>query len=100
MEDKNKLYRIEVLMRQNLPDIDTCGLLMTNEGYAYVKLHPVKLNAKPKTDAVEVIRCKDCKWFDANAVNVINIGYCDHNKTINHFDEFCSCAKRRVYNDE
>lgn len=46
----NKLYRIEVIAHNNLPTIDTIGMLMTNEGIAYVKLHPVKLTAKPRRD--------------------------------------------------
>jgi DNA-directed RNA polymerase subunit RPC12/RpoP len=44
----NKLYRIEVLMHDNLPTIDTAGILTTNEGLAFVKLHPVKIKATPK----------------------------------------------------
>jgi hypothetical protein len=44
----NKLYRIEVLMNNNLPKIDTSGTLITNEGFAFVKLHPVKIKATPK----------------------------------------------------
>ncbi len=48
----NKLYRIEVIMYDNLPAIDTAGMLITKEGVAYVNLHPVKIKATPKSEAV------------------------------------------------
>lgn len=66
----NKLYRIEVLMHDNLPTIDTMGTLITNEGLAVVKLHPVKLKAKPTVDAVPVVhgRWMWGGWFKACSV--------------------------------
>ena len=48
---ENNLYRIEVIAYDNLPKIDTVGMLMTNDGIAFVKLHPVKLKAQPKNEA-------------------------------------------------
>lgn len=50
----NKLYRIEVVTWDNLPSIDTTGMLYTNEGVAFVKLHPVKINAKPSQNKTSV----------------------------------------------
>ena len=47
---ENNLYRIEVIAWDNLPDIDTTGMLYTNEGIAFVKLHPVKIKATPKNE--------------------------------------------------
>lgn len=52
---ENNLYRIEVIAWDNLPNINTTGMLYTNEGMAFVKLHPVKLNVKSKSDTKEVI---------------------------------------------
>lgn len=47
----NNLYRIEVIAHDNLPQIDTAGMLMTNEGIAYVKLHPVRIKPKKEKEA-------------------------------------------------
>ena len=50
----DNLYRIEVVGHDgqrspyNLPEIDTVGMLMTNEELAYVKLHKVRINATAK----------------------------------------------------
>ena len=46
----NKLYRIEVIAWDNLPDINTTGMLYTDQGVVFVKLHPVKLKAAPKNE--------------------------------------------------
>jgi hypothetical protein len=71
---ENNLYRIELIMHNNLPNIDTTGMLMTNDGVAFVKIHPIKINAKPKheithgcwvwkqldTDEFETLVCSNC----------------------------------------
>lgn len=48
----NKLYRIEVVAWDNLPDINTTGMLYTDKGVAFVKLHPIKIKAQPKCEVV------------------------------------------------
>ena len=48
MKMENNLYRIELLAHQNLPKFNCTGMLYTNNGFAFVKLHPVTINAKPK----------------------------------------------------
>ena len=71
----NKLYRIEVVAWDNLPSINTTGMLYTNEGIAFVKLHPVKLNAKPIQNKVSVWKlnkdgsatCQNCHRTTKNA---------------------------------
>lgn len=50
----NNLYRIESIRNTKLPKADACGSLLTNEGLAWVKLHPVKLNVKPKSESYTV----------------------------------------------
>ena len=56
---ENNLYRIEVIAHDNLPKIDTVGMLLANDGFAYVKLHPVKLTAKPKKHGNWIIRTEN-----------------------------------------
>ena len=54
------------------------------------------LNNVPRVDAVEVIRCKDCKWRQQDDVNRNFCGlgdfYCGEN-------DFCSRAERKVEDD-
>lgn len=73
----NKLYRIEVIMYDNLPTIDTAGMLITNEGVAYVKLHPVKIKATPKSEVVHG------RWIhDIN--NLYGCSECMGRETMSH----------------
>lgn len=55
----NKLYRIEVIAWDNLPSINTTGMLYTNEGMAFVRLRPVKLQVQPKR------KVQHGHWIDA-----------------------------------
>ena len=59
-EEKRKIYLVEVLMGSNLPEIDSDGILMSNDGIAYVKMHPVGLHngltlAKSIADKLAVV---------------------------------------------
>ena len=71
----NNLYRIEVIAWDNLPSINTTGMLYTNEGIAFVQLHPVKLNAKPIQNKTSVWKlnkdgsatCQNCHRTTKNA---------------------------------
>ena len=93
MADNNKLYRIEVIAHNNLPEIDTMGMLLTNEGIAYVKLHPVQIKAKQKAD--EVVYCKDCKHYTEGMA----VGMCkrDPQKPIMPmpYNNYCGFAERK-----
>ena len=46
----------------------------------------------PSVDAVEVVRCRDCKWFGkiGCAINIVD----ESDKP--HEDDFCSRAERRT----
>ena len=48
------------------------------------------VNAIPFVDAVEVVRCKDCKWhrYDSYCENLSVIGF--------ELDDFCSLGERKV----
>lgn len=52
-------------------------------GYRYIRASAVleKINASPGVDAVEVVRCRDCRYFSGSKDKpgeVTAIGYCDH----------------------
>ena len=50
----DKLYRIETTGTIENPKMNGSAMLYCNDGIAFVKLHPVKLKAKPKRDIPEV----------------------------------------------
>lgn len=54
------------------------------------------INQTPTADVVEVVRCKDCKYFDDSC------GCCSHEDGLNRTceDFFCSYGKRRTEDDK
>lgn len=50
-EMKNNLYRIETTGTIENPEMNGTAMLYCNSGIAFVKLHPVKLNVKPKSES-------------------------------------------------
>ncbi len=53
------------------------------------------LESRPTVDAVEVVRCKDCKYrHDSCFAGVGNI-YCDKKRIYFPLDGFCSYGERR-----
>ena len=62
--------------------------------YGGIKFVPKEfIDDAPKVDAVEVIRCKDCKWFNDLGCAIRIIDDTDKPKE----DDFCSFAERREY---
>lgn len=56
------------------------------------------LYAAPTVDAVEVVRCKDCKHFtniDVSNGNMLDFHWCGKFRNIMGEDDFCSCGERR-----
>lgn len=47
----------------------------------------------PTVDAVEVVRCKDCKHNSLNRIS--GNAYCDLGIRLCHLDDFCSYGERR-----
>ena len=48
----------------------------------------------PTVDAVEVVRCKDCKWrFECEVPTYV---ICKKTNTFMSADDFCSCGERRT----
>ena len=51
------------------------------------------LDAMPTVDAVPVVRCRDCQWFDANGDYYD--AYCDKNGISVEEDFFCADGERK-----
>lgn len=65
---------------------------MCGTGYQSRSLYVIK--ALPTADVVEVVRCKDCKWF--NPINNSDHGYCGtpfHGAEV-YEDDYCSDGER------
>ena len=61
----NKLYRVEMISNLNISSLnDVIGTLIIDEGVAYVKLHPVKLTAKPKSESCTTEKAMHC-WMES-----------------------------------
>lgn len=56
------------------------------------------INNAPTVDAVEVVRCKDCKYCK-NLTNGIAC-FCSHNHALVNLWGFCSYGERKEQNDE
>ena len=57
------------------------------------------LKRQPKVDAVEVVRCKDCRYFTTKGYEKageedLQIGYCACNLIDAQACQFCSCGER------
>lgn len=89
--DKNKLYRIETLMNVNLPENDTEGILITNKGTTFVKLHPVQIKSCTR------VKCHNCKHGIVKDDEPEKV-YCQRLEKgisiIMHRDDFCSLGER------
>lgn len=51
------------------------------------------LNTLPTVDAVEVVRCKDCKWYNRNEDIMPQSGSCEFHEMVKMDWDFCSRAK-------
>lgn len=54
----NNLYRIETICTLENPKINGSAMLYCDGGIVFAKLHPVRINAKPKADDNEVAHGK------------------------------------------
>ena len=79
-------------MSMSLRGVNSKDCKIYNEG---VKAAEDMIQALPTADVVEVVRCKDCKYFTEGMA----IGMCKRiaSKPIIpcHFDHFCSCGERK-----
>ncbi len=84
----------ESLLKDGIPC--SCGHV-TDEGIVMIPLRDVRkfIKSVPAADVVEVVRCKDCRYWVAEKKLCINInGLCTARD--NSQDNFCSHGKRRV----
>ena len=81
-------------------------LIYANDVYSlfdksgFARLHVADIDTIPRVDAVEVVRCRDCKWFAENnggewygcwLFSVI----LENEQEAPREDDFCSCGKRK-----
>lgn len=66
----------------------------TTEGKAYVNAFLTKIDSCPTVDAVEVVRCKDCTFYEPHGMYG---GLCRSKKSrgVWHPTDYCSCGERR-----
>jgi ribosomal protein L32 len=83
---KNKLISAEALMQAVRDDIGING-----KNFAMVQRH---IDDAPAVDAVEVVRCKDCKHFIQAEHGCNHFGYYSHTPWVDEVD-FCSYGERR-----
>ena len=53
----------------------------------------VTIENQPTVDAVEVIRCKNCKWYDRDEFIMPQSGSCEFHETVKMDWDFCSRGK-------
>jgi hypothetical protein len=51
------------------------------------------LKKQPTVDAVEVVRCKDCKYYENKNINLLP--HCTLCGITKFEDDFCSCGERK-----
>lgn len=75
-----------------IPSAETTGALDD----AIAKYVADGLMELPSADAVEVVRCKDCKWWKDN-IGYYSVSFCpwDEDIGVPDADDFCSYGERR-----
>ena len=79
-----------------LNGVEPFGIMDKNRNLTGVGVRDIDviemLEALPSADAVKVVRCKDCKWFNniGCAIEIMD----ESDKP--HEDDFCSFAERRT----
>ena len=91
----------------------TCNQLATTEGYLINRADAIncikwgegvtdvigRIKALPSADAVELVRCKDCRWWNGNSETMHNNHLCRNWSKFGSIntsaDDFCSYGERR-----
>lgn len=58
----------------------------------------VVLNQQPSIDAVEIVRCKDCRWYKSNLMwdgKAVKICAKEAYEPVRKEDDFCSYGERK-----
>ena len=53
------------------------------------------VHSAPTIDAVPIVRCRECKHFQADEIAVQSTGTCWHCEMVKNFDDFCSYGERK-----
>lgn len=76
-----------------LIDADDVYSLFDINGFA--RLHVADIDTLPRVDAVEVVRCKDCKRWERHTEVNRDYGGCRRYNSTMRYDDFCSCVERK-----
>ena len=85
---------------KRLIDADRAMEIVRNQGIAHPNAYHLTnyatliLRESPTVDAVEVVRCRECKWWHEDD----DVGYCDNPDGLDNYakpDEFCSYRERK-----
>lgn len=77
---------------------DCLGDIMQNRSEAAITAFVeciLKLKEQPTVDAVEVVRCKDCKYCFVDGDDDWKYNVCYFNRNMVHDDWFCADGERR-----
>lgn len=78
-------------------NLDYLIRFIKENGYIYASI----LENWPTVDAVEVVRCKDCRYYNAFQGCPVRISGCFMNgKLLPRLNDFCSYGERREENGE
>ena len=58
-----------------------------------------KIEEAPTVDAVEVVRCKNCKWSTKNTMSKVVPLFCELEENAVFCDDYCSYGERKENNE-
>ena len=87
-------------VRENLVDVNDIYSLFNQSGIA--RLHVADIDTIPRVDAVEVVRCRECKHWKPSGSKAGNsfsdmeyIGGCEFTNYYRTESDFCSYGERK-----
>lgn len=63
--------------------------------YGFARLHVADIDAIPRVDAVEVVRCKDCGHGERGADNIVRCNHPSGKRIMMTAYGFCNYGQRR-----
>ena len=95
MENEKRLIDANALMEMLKKDYcqhcDNCNGVMCRA--CWLDNVEIAVDAQPTVDAVEVVRCKDCKQHIETKAE--NVAYCQKFNRFMKVDDFCSYGERK-----
>ena len=71
--------------------IDLFYVASAGQDEMFIKTVEMVMEDTPTVDAMEVVRCKDCVYYE----DVKFLPHCILCRTMKYEDDFCSCGERR-----